>query len=81
MTENNGNKVGRFGGLMYYSSTLFALVGFSDLVAVGTVIAATNFIFTWVNLMLMDRISKRRILLCTMWPMALALALAAVVFH
>jgi len=62
-------------------STLFALVGFSDPVAVGTVIAATNFIFTWVNLMLVDRIGRRRILLCTMWAMALSLALAAVVFH
>jgi SP family myo-inositol transporter-like MFS transporter 13 len=75
------SQLGGFNSLMYYSSTLFALVGFSDPVAVGTVIAATNFIFTWVNLMLVDRIGRRRILLCTMWAMALALALAAVVFH
>ena len=63
------SQLGGFNSLMYYSSTLFALVGFSDPVAVGTVIAATNFIFTWVNLMLVDRIGRRRILLCTMWGM------------
>jgi SP family myo-inositol transporter-like MFS transporter 13 len=75
------SQLGGFNSLMYYSSTLFALVGFADPVAVGTVIAATNFIFTWVNLMLVDRIGRRRILLCTMWGMALFLALAAICFH
>lgn len=63
------SQLGGFNSLMYYSSTLFALVGFSNPVAVGTTIAATNFIFTWVNLMLVDRIGRRRILLCTMWAM------------
>jgi SP family myo-inositol transporter-like MFS transporter 13 len=66
---------------MYYSSTLFALVGFANPVAVGTIIAATNFFFTWVNLMVVDRFGRRRILLATMWGMALFLALAAVAFH
>jgi MFS transporter, SP family, solute carrier family 2 (myo-inositol transporter), member 13 len=75
------SQLGGFNSLMYYSSTLFALVGFSDPVAVGTVIAGVNFIFTWVNLMLVDRIGRRRILICTMPGMALFLALAAVCFH
>ncbi|KAF9890005.1 myo-inositol transporter [Aspergillus nanangensis] len=52
------SQLGGFNSLTYYSSTLFALVGFSNPVAVGTVIAATNFIFTWVNLMLVDRIRR-----------------------
>lgn len=75
------SQLGGFNALMYYSSTLFALVGFSNPVAVGTIIAGTNFIFTWVNLMLVDRVGRRRILLCTVWAMALFLALAAVAFH
>lgn len=75
------SQLGGFNSLMYYSSTLFALVGFKDPVAVGTTIAATNFFFTWVNLMVVDRFGRRRILMCTMWGMALFLALAAVVFH
>lgn len=75
------SQLGGFNALMYYSSTLFGLVGFANPVAVGTIIAATNFIFTWVNLMLVDRVGRRRILLCTMWGMALFLAIAAVSFH
>lgn len=35
-----------FNTLMYYSSTLFALVGFSNPVAVGLVVAGTNFVMT-----------------------------------
>ena len=42
------SQLGGFNSLMYYSSTLFGIVGFSNPVAVGTIIAATNFIFTWV---------------------------------
>ncbi|KAH6667788.1 general substrate transporter [Halenospora varia] len=75
------SQLGGFNSLMYYSSTLFALVGFSNPVAVGTIIATTNFFFTWVNLMVVDRFGRRRILLSTMWGMALFLALAAVAFH
>ena len=75
------SQLGGFNSLMYYSSTLFGLVGFSNPVAVGTIIAGTNFFFTWVNLMMVDRIGRRRILLCTMWGMAFFLALAAVAFH
>lgn len=33
-----------FNTLMYYSSTLFALVGFSNPVAVGLVVSGTNFV-------------------------------------
>ena len=75
------SQLGGFNSLMYYSSTLFGIVGFSNPVAVGTIIAATNFFFTWVNMILVDRIGRRRILLLTMPFMALSLALAAVVFH
>ncbi|TKA76957.1 hypothetical protein B0A49_01732 [Cryomyces minteri] len=75
------SQLGGFNSLMYYSSTLFALVGFSNPVAVGTIIAGTNFFFTWVNLMLVDRIGRRRILLCTMQFMGLFLVIAAVAFH
>lgn len=65
------SQLGGFNSLMYYSSTLFALVGFSNPVAVGTIIAGTNFFFTWVNLMVVDRFGRRRILLSTMWGMVI----------
>ncbi|PTD06058.1 Myo-inositol transporter 1 [Fusarium culmorum] len=69
-----------FNSLMYYSPLLFSLVGFSNPVAVGTIIAGTNFIFTWVNLMLVDRAGRRRILLCTVPFMGIFLVIAAVCF-
>ncbi|KAJ9129747.1 Myo-inositol transporter [Pleurostoma richardsiae] len=75
------SQLGGFNSLMYYSPTLFALVGFSDPVAVSTVIAGTNFLFTFVNLMVVDRIGRRRILLITLPLMGIFLIVAAVMFH
>lgn len=74
------SQLGGFNSLMYYSPTLFALVGFANPVAVGTVIAGTNFIFTWVNMMVVDRVGRRRILLLTMPWMGFFLIIAAVMF-
>ncbi|KAI6778609.1 uncharacterized protein J7T54_003388 [Emericellopsis cladophorae] len=74
------SQLGGFNALMYYSPVLFSLVGFSNPVAVGTVIAGTNFLFTWVNLMLVDRAGRRRILLSTVPFMGLWLLVAAICF-
>ncbi|KXH31337.1 hypothetical protein CNYM01_04773 [Colletotrichum nymphaeae SA-01] len=69
-----------FNSLMYFSPTIFSVVGFSNPVAVGTIIAGTNFIFTLVNLLLVDRVGRRRILLCTVQFMGLFLVVAAIAF-
>ncbi|EPE08881.1 myo-inositol transporter [Ophiostoma piceae UAMH 11346] len=69
-----------FNSLMYYSPTLFALVGFKNAVAVGTVIAGTNFIFTIFNMFVVDRVGRRRILLITLPLMGIFLIIAAVMF-
>ncbi|WYZ38212.1 hypothetical protein EsH8_III_000126 [Colletotrichum jinshuiense] len=69
-----------FNSLMYYSPLIFSLVGFDNPVAVGTIIAGTNFIFTFVNLILVDRVGRRRILLCTVQFMGVFLVVAAVAF-
>jgi SP family myo-inositol transporter-like MFS transporter 13 len=69
-----------FNTLMYYSGTLFALVGFSNPVAVGLVVAGTNFIMTWINMMLVDGLGRRRLLLCTAWGMSAGLIAVAVAF-
>ena len=69
-----------FNTLMYYSSTLFALVGFSNPVAVGLVVAGTNFIMTWVNMMLVDPFGRRKLLICTVWGMSAGLLAVAVAF-
>jgi MFS transporter, SP family, solute carrier family 2 (myo-inositol transporter), member 13 len=69
-----------FNTLMYYSSTLFALVGFSNPVAVGLVVAGTNFIMTWVNMMTVDPFGRRKVLVSTVWGMAVGLLAVAVAF-
>ncbi|KAK9798700.1 putative Major facilitator superfamily (MFS) profile domain-containing protein [Seiridium cardinale] len=70
-----------FNTMMYYSSTLFAIVGFENPTAVGTIIAAVNWVFTVVSIIFIDRIGRRRILTWTMWGMPVCLAAAAVAFH
>ena len=69
-----------FNTLMYYSSTLFAIVGFSNPVAVGLVVAGTNFIMTWVNMYTVDPIGRRRILISTVWGMSAGLLAVAIAF-
>ncbi|KAI7479665.1 general substrate transporter [Hortaea werneckii] len=69
-----------FNTLMYYSSTLFALVCFSNPVAVGLVVAGTNFVMTWVNMMTVDPIGRRRVLVSTVWGMSAGLLAVAIAF-
>ncbi|KAE8384755.1 hypothetical protein BDV23DRAFT_176792 [Aspergillus alliaceus] len=58
--------VKRFNVLMYYSGTLFALVGFSNLVAVRLVVSGTNLLMTWVNIDGGRPFGRRRLLVSTM---------------
>ncbi|OGE49777.1 hypothetical protein PENARI_c020G04991 [Penicillium arizonense] len=69
-----------FNALMYYSSTLFALVGFDNPTAVGLVVAGTNFIMTFVNMMMVDTMGRRKLLLSTVWGMAVGMIAIAVAF-
>ncbi|KAI1006777.1 Myo-inositol transporter 1 [Podosphaera aphanis] len=69
-----------FNNLMYYSATLFAVIGFSNPVAVGSIFASVNFVFTIFYLNLVDRFGRRRVLLSTVWGMAVSLGIAAVAF-
>lgn len=54
-----------FNTLMYYSSTLFGLVGFNQPTVVSIVVGATNFLFTLFNMFIIDRVGRRPILLWT----------------
>ncbi|KAE8414681.1 general substrate transporter [Aspergillus pseudocaelatus] len=69
-----------FNALMYYSATLFDLVGFSNPVAVGLVVSGTNFIMSWVNMMTVDPVGRRRIVLLTSWGMCAGLVAVAIAF-
>ena len=69
-----------FNCLMYYSGTLLGTIGFSDPMAVGLIIAGTNFIMTFVNMMLVDKVGRRRLLLSTVWGMAVGMIAIAIAF-
>lgn len=62
---------------MYFSATIFTLIGFKSPTLTSLVVAVTNFIFTLAALGLIDRIGRRRILLWSLPFMILALLLAA----
>ncbi|KAF5678639.1 myo-inositol transporter [Fusarium circinatum] len=57
------------------------LGGFNKPTAVAIVVGATNFIFTFVNLVVIDKLGRRIILLVTVLGMALSMIIAAVAFH
>ncbi|KAL7268426.1 hypothetical protein RUND412_008952 [Rhizina undulata] len=69
-----------FNSLMYYSATLFALVGFKNAIAVGLVVAGTNFLGTIVSFVSIDRFGRRRVLVGSMWGMAVGLGVCAAAF-
>jgi SP family myo-inositol transporter-like MFS transporter 13 len=66
--------------LMYFSATIFAMVGFRQPTATAMLIALTNFAFTIVALFAIDRIGRRRILLGSIPVMSLGLLLSALAF-
>jgi SP family myo-inositol transporter-like MFS transporter 13 len=69
-----------FNTLMYYSATLFKIVGFNNATAVAITVSATNFIFSLVNLVIVDKFGRRRILLVTILGMSVCLVIAAISF-
>lgn len=70
-----------FNALMYFSATIFQSVGFNNPTAVSLIISGTNFVFTLVAFLCIDRIGRRRILLCTIPGMVVGLAVASIAFH
>ncbi|VUC32483.1 unnamed protein product [Clonostachys rosea] len=75
------SQLGGFNTLMYYSGTLFSLVGFDKPTAVSIVVGGTNFVFTILNMFIIDKVGRRRILLVTVLGMAISMVVAAVAFH
>ncbi|PBK85306.1 general substrate transporter [Armillaria gallica] len=70
-----------FNTLMYYSATLFASIGFNQPTAVGLIVSGTNFIFTIIALICIDRIGRRRIMIFSSPGMIFGLTLASISFH
>lgn len=70
-----------FNSLMYFSSTIFKTVGFTDATSVSIVVAATNFVFTIVAFFAIDRIGRRNVLFIGLPFMTGALVVCAISFH
>ncbi|EXJ59104.1 hypothetical protein A1O7_06535 [Cladophialophora yegresii CBS 114405] len=69
-----------FNSLMYFSATIFSLLGFESPTLTSLSVAGTNFLFTIGAFNLIDRLGRRRMLLLTIPFMALGLLLCAVAF-
>ncbi|KAF2025108.1 general substrate transporter [Setomelanomma holmii] len=69
-----------FNSLMYFSATIFRLVGFHSPTLTSLSIAITNFAFTLVAFHYIDRVGRRRILLWSIPIMIIGLILCAVAF-
>ncbi|KAK9476876.1 hypothetical protein V1514DRAFT_335440 [Lipomyces japonicus] len=70
-----------FNSLMYFSATIFQVVGFNKPTAVSLIVAGTNLAFTIIAFLMIDIVGRRRILLSTVWGMAAGLILNAIAFH
>lgn len=70
-----------FNSLMYFSATIFALVGFRSPTLAALSIATTNFAFTLVAFYSIDRIGRRRILLASVPVMIIGLAVCGLAFR
>jgi SP family myo-inositol transporter-like MFS transporter 13 len=66
---------------MYFSATIFSLVGFTSPTLTSLSIAVTNSTFTLVAIVLIDRIGRRRILLYSIPIMIIGLFLCAFAFN
>jgi SP family myo-inositol transporter-like MFS transporter 13 len=69
-----------FNSLMYFSATIFGMIGFRNPTTVAMVVAGTNAIFTSFAFHLIDRIGRRRMLLWSLAGMAAGLFLCSLGF-
>ena len=65
---------------MYFSATIFTILGFSSPTLTSLSVATTNFIMTCAALILIDKVGRRRILLWSIPIMVLGLLLCAAGF-
>jgi SP family myo-inositol transporter-like MFS transporter 13 len=65
---------------MYFSATIFTILGFSSPTLTSLSVALTNFLMTCAALLLIDRVGRRRMLLWSIPIMAIGLLLCSVGF-
>uniref|UniRef100_A0A060T916 ARAD1C40678p n=1 Tax=Blastobotrys adeninivorans TaxID=409370 RepID=A0A060T916_BLAAD len=75
------NQFTGFNSLMYFSATIFQIVGFANSTAVSIIVAGTNFVFTLPVFVLIDRLGRRFLMLLSLAGMVVALVLNSIAFH
>ncbi|KAI7160595.1 general substrate transporter [Hortaea werneckii] len=75
------SQLGGFNTLMYYSATLFAIVGFTNATAVAITVSGTNFVFSVVNLLLVDKFGRRILLCISTLGMSICMLIAVIAFR
>lgn len=66
---------------MYFSATIFSLLGFTSPILTSLWVAVTNFICTLIALVIIDRVGRRAILLRSIPVMIFGLVLCSVSYH
>lgn len=69
-----------FNAVMYFAATIFKMLGFANSATASCLVAATNFIFTGLAFLAIDRVGRRRMLLFTMPAVCVFQILCAVAF-
>ncbi len=64
--------------IMYFSATIFSLLGFTSPILTSLSVAVTNFVFTLLALLIIDRVGRRAILLRSIPVMIAGLVLCSV---
>ncbi|KAL8942851.1 MAG: hypothetical protein Q9211_001214 [Gyalolechia sp. 1 TL-2023] len=70
-----------FNSIMYFSATIFSLLGFTSPILTSLWVAMTNFVCTLVALIITDRVGRRAILLRSMPVMIFGLVLCSVSYY
>lgn len=70
-----------FNSLMYFSATIFSLLGFTNPITTSLSVALTNFAFTVAAFAFIDTLGRRRILLFSIPIMMVALGWCSFVFY
>lgn len=67
--------------IMYFSATIFSLLGFTSPILTSIWVAMTNFVCTLIALVIIDRVGRRAILLRSVPVMIFGLLLCSVSYH
>jgi SP family myo-inositol transporter-like MFS transporter 13 len=67
--------------LLYYSGTIFGLLGLKNSSAAGLIPSGGNAIFLFIGMTIVDRVGRRRLLVTVIPGMIIGLLWAAVSFH